>query len=40
MQEGLDAIEIKLVVDHAGWHNISEQLIKRNGGGNLGIIFT
>ena len=39
MQEGLDAIEIKLVVDHAAWHNISEQLIKRNGGGNLGIYF-
>lgn len=39
MQEGLDAIEIKLRVDHAAWRNIAEQLIERNGGGNLGIYF-
>ena len=39
MQDGLDAIEIKLHVDHSAWHHIAEQLIERNGGGNLGIYF-
>lgn len=39
MQNGLDAIEIKLNVDHSAWRNIAEQLIERNGGGNLGIYF-
>ena len=39
MQDGLDAIEIKLHVDHRAWHHIAEQLIERNGGGNLGIYF-
>ncbi|MEP5569569.1 MAG: aminotransferase class IV [Halioglobus sp.] len=39
MQDGLDAIEIKMTVDHAAWQDISEQLIERNGGGNLGIYF-
>lgn len=39
MQDGLDAIEIKLHVDHSAWRNIAEQLIERNGGGNLGIYF-
>ena len=39
MQDGLDAIEIKLTVDHAAWREIAEQLIERNGGGNLGIYF-
>ncbi|RLQ21633.1 D-alanine aminotransferase [Seongchinamella sediminis] len=39
MQEGLDAIEIKLKVDHSAWRNIAGQLIERNGGGNLGIYF-
>lgn len=39
MQDGLDAIEIKMTVDHAQWQEISEQLVERNGGGNLGIYF-
>lgn len=39
MQEGLDAVEIGLRVDHDQWHEISRQLIERNGGGNLGIYF-
>ena len=39
MQQGLDAIEIDLRVDHAVWRTIAEQLIARNGGGNLGIYF-
>jgi len=39
MQDGLDAIEIKLEVDHADWRQISRELIERNGGGNLGIYF-
>ena len=39
MQEGLDAIEIKLRVDHQAWREIAAQLIERNGGGNLGIYF-
>ena len=37
MQEGLDAIEIRLRVDHDEWREIAHQLIARNGGGNLGI---
>ena len=39
MQEGLDAIEIKLNVDHDAWRKIAMELIERNGGGNLGIYF-
>jgi D-alanine transaminase len=39
MQEGLDAIEISLDVDHDAWRDIADQLIARNGGGNLGIYF-
>jgi D-alanine transaminase len=39
MQEGLDALEIALRVDHDQWREISRQLIERNGGGNLGIYF-
>ncbi|PLW83077.1 D-alanine aminotransferase [Kineobactrum sediminis] len=39
MQDGLDAIGIKLRVDEAHWRAIAEQLIARNGGGNLGIYF-
>ncbi|MEP4484401.1 MAG: D-amino acid aminotransferase [Halioglobus sp.] len=39
MQEGLDAIEIQLTVDHEEWRNIAMQLIERNGGGDLGIYF-
>jgi D-alanine transaminase len=39
MQDGLDALEIRLTVDHSAWREISDQLIERNGGGNLGIYF-
>ena len=39
MQDGLDAIEIKLQVVHDHWRNIASELITRNGGGNLGIYF-
>ena len=39
MQEGLDAIEIKLRVDHDEWRDIARQLSALNGGGNLGIYF-
>jgi D-alanine transaminase len=39
MQEGLDAIAIALQVDHGQWRDIAEQLIARNGGGNLGLYF-
>jgi D-alanine transaminase len=39
MQNGLDAIEIKLQVDHRQWRTITSELIARNGSGNLGIYF-
>ncbi|MFU8765463.1 MAG: aminotransferase class IV, partial [Haliea sp.] len=39
MQQGLDAIEIKLRVDESHWRGIAEALINRNGHGNLGIYF-
>ncbi len=39
MQQGLDAIEIKLQVDETHWRGIAEELIARNGRGNLGIYF-
>jgi D-alanine transaminase len=39
MQDGLDAIEIQLHVDHEAWRYIANQLTERNGGGNLGIYF-
>ncbi|PLW70133.1 aminotransferase class IV [Pseudohalioglobus lutimaris] len=39
MQDGLDAIEIKLTVNHAHWRAIADQLVARNGGGNLGLYF-
>jgi D-alanine transaminase len=39
MQDGLDAIEIQLRVDHEAWRNIASELITRNDGGNLGIYF-
>ncbi len=39
MQDGLDAIEIRLQVDHEQWRQIANELIERNGGGNLGIYF-
>ncbi|MEZ5572646.1 MAG: aminotransferase class IV [Halioglobus sp.] len=37
MQNGLNAIEIPLQLDHAQWREIAAQLSARNGGGNLGI---
>ena len=39
MQDGLNAIEIRLKVDRDQWRQISQELIERNGGGNLGIYF-
>ena len=39
MQDGLDALEIRLKVDHEAWRRISMELIERNGAGNLGIYF-
>ncbi len=39
MQDGLDAIEIRMRVDHDQWREVANQLIIRNGGGNLGIYF-
>jgi D-alanine transaminase len=39
MQEGLDAIEIPLRLDHDQWRDIAAQLVARNGGGNLGLYF-
>lgn len=39
MQEGLDAIEIQLQVDHELWRDVAQRLIAHNGGGNLGIYF-
>jgi len=37
MQDGLNAIEIRTTIDLQHWRDICEQLIARNGGGNLGI---
>ena len=37
MQDGLDAIEIAMQVDHDHWREICNELIERNGRGNLGI---
>jgi D-alanine transaminase len=39
MQDGLDALEIKLQLDHDEWRTIAGELIEKNGGGNLGIYF-
>ena len=39
MQDGLDAIEIQLRVNHDAWRNIANELITRNDGGNIGIYF-
>ena len=39
MQDGLNAIEIRLTVEHEAWREIARQLSSRNGGGNLGIYF-
>lgn len=39
MQDGLDAIEIQLKVNHQHWRAIATQLVERNEGDNLGIYF-
>jgi D-alanine transaminase len=39
MQDGLDAIELKLRIDQLEWRGIAHELIERNGGGNLGLYF-
>ena len=39
MQDGLDAIELKLQIDQADWREICAELTRRNGGGNLGLYF-
>jgi D-alanine transaminase len=37
MQDGLDAVEIKLGWDEAKWRDLCENLCAKNGNGNLGI---
>jgi D-alanine transaminase len=39
MQDGLDAIELKLQIDREQWRDICSQLSERNGGGDQGIYF-
>ena len=39
MQDGLDAIELKLQIDQTEWREICAELTRRNGGGNLGLYF-
>lgn len=39
MQDGLDALEIRLQLDVEEWRQIAGELIALNGGGNLGIYF-
>lgn len=39
MQSGLDAVEIDVRIDHEVWREIAQQLISRNGGGNLAVYF-
>ncbi|MEM8561635.1 MAG: aminotransferase class IV [Pseudomonadota bacterium] len=39
MQDGLNAIEIKLSVIEDDWRRIATELSNRNGGGSLGIYF-
>jgi D-alanine transaminase len=39
MQDGIDAVEIKLRVDVDHWRDIARELSERNGAGNLGIYF-
>ena len=37
LQNGLNAIEIDLQLDHKQWGDIASQLMTRNGGGNLAL---
>ena len=39
MQQGLDALELKLTLDDSEWRDIANELMERNGGGNLGLYF-
>ncbi|MCB1700782.1 MAG: D-amino acid aminotransferase [Pseudomonadales bacterium] len=39
MQDGLNALEIRLPLDNDEWRRIANQLVALNGGGNLGIYF-
>lgn len=39
MQNGLDALEIDLHIEVEAWRHIAQQLIERNGGGNLALYF-
>ena len=39
MQDGLDAIEIELNMNREQWREVADQLIVRNGGGNLALYF-
>ena len=39
MQDGLDAIEIKLKIDQEAWRTICMELSDKNGGGDQGIYF-
>ncbi|MBT4519749.1 MAG: D-alanine aminotransferase [Halieaceae bacterium] len=39
MQDGLDAIEIKLAIDQDQWRGIGMALLERNDGDNLGLYF-
>lgn len=39
MQDGLNAIGIKLTLSVDDWHDIAQSLIEQNGKGNLGLYF-
>ena len=39
MQDGIDALEIQLKIDRDEWKAIADELMSRNGGGNLGVYF-
>ncbi|MFK7976152.1 MAG: aminotransferase class IV [Halioglobus sp.] len=39
MQSGLDAVEIDVRIDHEEWRATAQELITRNGGGNLAVYF-
>ena len=37
MRDGLDALEIRTDTDEGSWRQIVEELVQRNGSGNLGV---
>lgn len=39
MQSGLDAVEIDVRIDHEEWRATAQELIERNGRGNLAVYF-